>query len=194
LNSIHNIHPFLARDQAMNSNRKLDSIRLNIKRVLCHRHVMLPLLLLTALQAQAEASKPCVDLKNTAQVEQQYTDAQGKAATRLVEPSKIIPGNEIVYTITATNVCDKPVNAVVINNAVPDHMSYVMNSAMGVGTDIIYSSDGKRFDKLDALSIKGADGSAHAAGAADIKNIRWTYNTAINPGQSGFVRFRATVR
>jgi uncharacterized repeat protein (TIGR01451 family) len=152
-------------------------------------------LLLCALNAQAQqpATKLCIELKNDAQMEQHYTDAQGKHATRLVTPAKVVPGNEVIYTITATNVCDKPAGNVVINNPVPEHMSYVMNSAMGVGTDITYSLDGKSFARLETLSIKNADGSTRAPRADEIKSLRWVYSTPINAGQSGFVRFRATL-
>ncbi len=155
--------------------------------------VALSLLALVNGQAQAQ-TKSCVELKNDAQIEQQYTDAQGKKATRLVAPGKVVPGNEVIYTITASNVCDKPATSVVINNAVPEHMSYVMNSAMGVGTDITYSLDGKTFSRLDALTVKNADGTSRAPRADEIKSIRWVYSTPINAGQSGFVRFRATVQ
>lgn len=154
-------------------------------------------LLLGALTAQAQTpaqtSKPCIELKNDVQLEQQYTDAQGKPATRLVAPGKVVPGNEVIYTITAANVCNQPAGNVVINNPVPEHMSYVMNSAMGTGTDITYSLDGKSFAKLEALSVRNADGTTRAPRADEIKNIRWTYNTPINAGQTGFVRFRATL-
>ncbi len=150
-------------------------------------------LLFGALNAQAQATRPCIELKNEVQMEQRYTDAQGKPATRLVAPGKVVPGNEVVYTITATNVCEQPAGNVVINNPVPAHMSYVMNSAMGVGTDITYSLDGKSFAKLETLSVKNADGSTRAPRADEIRSIRWVYSAAINAGQSGFVRFRATV-
>jgi uncharacterized repeat protein (TIGR01451 family) len=169
-------------------------MNININTLLSDR-VALALLLLAACNVQAQtATKPCIDLKNEAQVQEKYTDAQGKPATRLVAPGKVIPGNEIVYTITASNVCDKPVNAVVINNAVPEHMTYVMSSAVGTGTDITYSIDGKSFAKLEALSVKSAEGVTHTPNAEDIESIRWLYSTAINPGQSGFVRFRAMVK
>src|SRR4249919_1608370 len=69
--------------------------------------------------------KPCVSLKTEAQVEQDYVDAQGKPAKRLAAPGKVVPGNEVVWTITATNTCAKPADKVVIENAVPDHMVYV---------------------------------------------------------------------
>lgn len=154
---------------------------------------LLSALLLSAVNAYAQTAKPCIELKNEAQMEQEYTDAQGNKATRLVPPGKVVPGNEVIYTITAKNVCDKPVSNVVINNPVPEHMSYVANSAMGVGTDITYSLDSKSFAKLETLTVKNADGNARAAHADEIKSIRWIYGTAINAGQTGFVRFRARV-
>jgi uncharacterized repeat protein (TIGR01451 family) len=159
-----------------------------------NQHLALPLLLLSAVNVHAQSAKPCIELNNEVQMEQAYTDAAGKPATRLVAPGKVVPGNEVIYTVTAKNVCAKPATAVVINNPVPEHMSYVMNSAMGVGTDITYSVDGKSFAKLDALSIKNADGSSRVPRADEIKNIRWVYSTAIGPDQSGFVRFRAKVQ
>jgi uncharacterized repeat protein (TIGR01451 family) len=157
------------------------------------RIALLPIGLFAALNLHAEAAKNCIELKNDAQMEQQVTDAQGNKTTKLVAPGKVLPGSEVIYTITASNVCDKPATNVVINNPVPEHMTYVMNSAMGVGTDMLFSLDGKSFATLDALTVKNADGSSHAARAEEIKAIRWTYTTAINPGQSGFVRFRAKV-
>ena len=146
-----------------------------------------------ALLSQAALAQNCIELKNIAQQEQQYTDTQGKPATRLVDLGKVVPGTEVVYTLTASNVCDKPAANVVINNPVPEHMTYVINSAMGAGTDMQFSLDSKSFAKLEALTVRNADGSTRAARAEDIKAIRWTYTTAINPGQTGFVRFRATV-
>jgi uncharacterized repeat protein (TIGR01451 family) len=160
--------------------------------------VIMFFLLLGALnvqaQAQTQTAKPCVELKNEAQVEQQYTDAQGKQATRLVAPGKVVPGNEIVYTITAKNSCDKPATNVVINNPVPEHMTYVAKSASGTGTEITYSLDGKSFDKLEVLTVKQIDGVSRAARADEVKAIRWVVATAINAGQSSSVRFRATVK
>lgn len=141
----------------------------------------------------AQAAQNCIELKNEAQIEQEYTDDKGQKAKRLVAPGKIVPGNEVIYTITARNLCDKPVDKVVVNNPVPEHTTYVNGSAMGTGTDISYSLDGNSFAKHEALVVKNSDGSTRAARAEDIKQIRWVYTTPINPGQVAFVRFRTTV-
>jgi len=149
---------------------------------------------LAASGIASAAEKSCVSLNNEAQIEQEYTDANGQKAKRLVPPGKVLPGGEVVYTITAKNTCTTPADRVVVDNPIPQHMTYVMGSALGVGTDITFSLDGKTYAKLEALSVTQPDGKTRPAQAADIKSIRWTYGNAFAPGASGFVRFRATVK
>ncbi len=160
------------------------------------RHfILLSSMLIGAIDVHAQAvDKPCVELKSEVQVEQPYTDAQGKKTTRLVAPDKVIPGSQVIYIITAKNVCDKPASNVVVNNPMPEHMSYVANSASGTGTDITYSLDNKTFARLDALTVKNPDGSNRVPHAEEIMGIRWVFTTPINAGQTGAVRFRATVK
>lgn len=153
------------------------------------------IMLMGVVDVHAQAGdKPCVELRSEVQVEQSYTDAQGKKATRLVAPDKVIPGSQVIYIITAKNVCDKPASNVVVNNPVPEHMSYVANSASGTGTDITYSLDNKTFARLDALTVKNPDSSNRVPRAEEIMGIRWVFTTPINAGQTGAVRFRATVK
>jgi uncharacterized repeat protein (TIGR01451 family) len=157
------------------------------------------LLMITMLSASLSAyaqDKACVTLKTEAQVEQDYTDAQGKPAKRLVAPGKIIPGNEILWTITATNTCAKPADKVVVENAVPEHMTYVADSAMatGAGAAITYSLNGREFVKQSELTVREADGTTRAARADEIKAIRWIMGTAIAPNATAAARYRAKVQ
>ena len=157
------------------------------------KHLLLFTLMFGAAHAHAD-TKGCIELKNEVQMEQEYTDANGQKATRLVPPAKVVPGNEVIYTIVAKNTCDKSVEHVAINNPVPEHMSYVANSAMGTGTDITYSIDGKDFGKADALSVKDNEGKSRSAHADEINSIRWVYSNTFEAGATGFVRFRAVVK
>ena len=152
-----------------------------------------PALFAAAAAAHAQGPANCIELRNEVQMEQEVTDASGQKSVKLVPPAKVVPGNHVIYTITAHNVCAKPVDKVVVNNPVPDHLSYVADSASGPGTDISYSVDGKVFGKPGALMVKDADGSQHAARDEDIRSIRWVFTGAIAPGQSSAVRFRAAV-
>ena len=138
--------------------------------------------------------KACVMLKTEGQKEELYTDAQGKPAKRLVPPGKVLPGDEIIWTITATNSCNKPADRVVVNNNVPEHMTYVADSAMGVGTGITYSLDGRDYRKPGELKVREADGTTHPARPDEIKSIRWTFDNSFAANAVGFVRYRAKVQ
>ena len=152
---------------------------------------------LTSLLALAGAAhaqeKGCIELKTLAESEQEYVNEQGQKAIRLVPAAKVLPGDEVVWTIVAKNVCDKAAASIVIANPVPQHMSFVANSAMGVGTDITYSLDGKEFKTPNALVVSD-NGSTRAARADEFRAVRWTYNTAFQPGATAFVRYRALVK
>jgi uncharacterized repeat protein (TIGR01451 family) len=149
-------------------------------------------MLFASLTAFAQ-EKGCVSLKTEAQVEQEYVDAQGKPAKKLVPPGKVVPGNEIIWTITATNTCAKPAEKVVIENAVPEHMTYIADSATGSGAEITYSLNGRDFVKQSDLSVREADGKLRPAHADEIKSIRWVVSKSIAPNSMAVVRYRAKV-
>ena len=149
---------------------------------------------MTLLSAGAHAAdKGCVELKTTGETESEVVE-NGQKVKRLVPAAKAVPGDQIVWTITATNVCKTPTDNVVIANPVPEHMTYVANSAMGTGTDITYSVDGKEFKGAAELQVHAADGTARAARADEYRAIRWTYMAAFAPGATAFVRYRAVVK
>jgi uncharacterized repeat protein (TIGR01451 family) len=149
-------------------------------------------LLLASTTAFAQ-DKACVELKTTAETEQEVVE-QGRTVKRLVAAGKVVPGNEVVWTITARNVCDQAADNIVIANPVPEHMSYVAGTAMGTGADIAYSLDGKEFKRAAELTVLDADGTARAAHANEYRAIRWTYKAAFAPGATAFVRYRAVVK
>jgi uncharacterized repeat protein (TIGR01451 family) len=139
------------------------------------------------------ADKACIELKTSAEAEQEVVE-QGQKVKRLVPLGKVVPGSEVVWTITAVNVCKEPTANVVVANPVPEHMTYVANSAMGTGTDIVYSLDGKEFKSAAELQVRAADGTTRAARADEYRAIRWTYKNAFAPGATAFVRYRAVVQ
>lgn len=150
---------------------------------------------LLALANIAHAADPgCIELKTVAESEQEYTNDAGQKAKRLVPAAKVVPGDEVVWTITAKNVCGKAADNVVIANPLPEQMQYVANSAMGIGADIAYSVDGKAFDAPAALVIHDANGIRRTASADDYRAVRWTYKGTFAPGATAFVRYRATVK
>ena len=151
------------------------------------------MLMLGATAALAQ-DKGCILLKTVAELEQVTTDERGEQSTQLIPVEKIVPGNEVVYTVSATNICDQAAEHVVIDNPVPEHMNYVANSAIGPGTEVAFSIDGGfKFGKPDSLKVANPDGSERKAEPAAYTNIRWVMRNPLKPGDVAFARFRAVL-
>jgi uncharacterized repeat protein (TIGR01451 family) len=166
-----------------------------MKTAITHRGIAAALLALAACHAPAFAQAPkpgCVELKTEAAVEQEYADAQGQKAKRLAPPGKVLPGDEVVWTITAKNICAKATDNVAIQNPVPEHTTYVADSAMGPGAEITFSIDGLAFKKADALMVV-ENGAARVARPDEYKFVRWTFKDSFAPGATAFGRYRARV-
>jgi uncharacterized repeat protein (TIGR01451 family) len=136
----------------------------------------------------------CVTLKTEGQVEESYVDAQGKPAKRLVAPSKVVPGTEVIWVITATNACDKPAEKIAIENNVPEQMVYVSDSASGADAEITFSTNGKEFRKAADLIVREADGMSRPVRADEIKAVRWLLVKPLASKASASVKYRAKVR
>jgi uncharacterized repeat protein (TIGR01451 family) len=146
-----------------------------------------------SLSSQAFAQdQGCIVLKSVAEVEQAVVNDKGEKSTKLVPAGKVVPGVEVVWTVTANNVCKQPSDKVTINNAVPEHMTYVANSAVGPGSDVTYSLDGKSFGTAEQLVVK-ADGGERQARADEYRHIRWVFKNSLQPGAQAFARFRAVL-
>jgi uncharacterized repeat protein (TIGR01451 family) len=155
-----------------------------------------------ALWAQA-AKAPAVTLVNKAEmeieVEQKQPDGKVVKVKKLVEPQKIVPGDEVMYTTTYRNNTAAPYKAEHIINPVPANTRYVDGSAFGAGTEITFSVDGgKTYKAPKDLTIKDKDDKGkpreRPAEAADYTHVRWSFTAPLEPGKEGFVRFRAQVK
>lgn len=163
-------------------------------RIIAFRAALLAVSLGIGTTALAQsADRGCIELKTVAEVEETYVDANGNSATRLTPAAKVVPGDEVVWTIVANNVCTTPAGDVAITNPVPEHMRYVGNSAFGPGSNIEFSLDGAAFASADALTVAEADGSRRTARADEYSAIRWALPRPMGPSESLVVRYRAVV-
>ncbi len=144
-----------------------------------------------ATQALAE-SQGCVAVKTTAEIEKEVVNDQGQKSKVLVPAGKVIPGTEVIWTVTANNACKQASESVTINNPVPEHMTLVPNSAFGPGSEVSYSVDGKTFAAADKLTVQD-NGATRPARADELKYIRWELKSSLQPGASAFGRFRAVL-
>ena len=71
-------------------------------------------------------------------------------------------------------------------------MTLVPNSAIGAGSDISYSLDGKTFGPPTS-SPSQENGATRPARADEYKHIRWEFKNSLQPGASAFGRFRAVL-
>ena len=85
-----------------------------------------------------------LNVKTVVLTEEVTVDDNGERQTRLVDASKVVPGDEVIYTVTFANTSDEPAGNVVITNPLADEMTYVVGSAFGPGSDIVFSVDGGR--------------------------------------------------
>ena len=149
-------------------------------------------LLLTLFAGQALAA---IDLKTVSEVEITQTDDKGNKTVVRVPTKKVVPGTEVIYTITATNTGDKAAEKISVKDPIPEKMTYFDGSAFGAGTDITFSVDGgKKFDKPGKLMVKDAKGKPRQAAASDYTHIRWVFQFKLNPGDAAPVWFKAKVK
>lgn len=123
---------------------------------------------------------------------------KGITIKKLAPPQKMVPGDEVIYTVTYTNKTAKPAENITVTNPVPKHTRYRDGSAAGDNAEITFSVDGgKTFSTPDKLTVaakdKGGKDSVRPASGADYTHIRWVVKQNMAPGQSGTVRFRAVI-
>ena len=150
-------------------------------------------LLAIVLDAQVLAADArCISLKSMAEVEREVVNEKGEKSRKRVAASKVVPGTEVIWTITAENTCKQASENVTINNPVPAHMQLVPNSVTGAGSDVSYSLDGKTFGKPEQLTVQ-ENGAQRQARANEYKHIRWVFKNPLAAGATATASFRAVL-
>jgi uncharacterized repeat protein (TIGR01451 family) len=107
----------------------------------------------------------------------------------------VVAGDLLIYTVEARNPGPNALPQPVITTPVPEHMSYVADSAVAPGADVTYSVNGGRdFDKPENLLVRGPDGSSRRALAADYTHIRWVLKNPLKANSVAYARFRAILK
>jgi uncharacterized repeat protein (TIGR01451 family) len=140
------------------------------------------------------ATSDPVGIRAIAEVVEVRISDQGRTATQLVPAQRVVSGDEVIYTLEVRNAAASTMRVPVITYAVPAHMSYVADSAVGPGAEVSFSVDGGRnFDSPENLEIGTANGR-RAAAAADYTHIRWQLSKDLKANSVAFLRFRAHVK
>jgi uncharacterized repeat protein (TIGR01451 family) len=145
-----------------------------------------------AFGSDTEPAKGKVEVNVVAEKEIEVTGPDGKTMLQRVPAERVVPGDEVIYTITFINNGEEPAENLVVNNPIPQHMQYVPGSASDVMSAITFSvNNGKSFDVPEKLQVQDADGNPMPAKPTDYTNIRWTINEPVAPKSSGEVSYRA---
>ncbi|RJX66407.1 hypothetical protein D6858_12925 [Tsuneonella suprasediminis] len=112
----------------------------------------------------------------------------GAEKETLSEPTKVVPGDKLVFTTHYSNDTGEEVDDFVITNPIPEQVTLSEEGDFTVSVD-----GGKNFGQLAALSTKASDGTAGAATLNDVTHIRWAL-PKLKPGATGSVRFSAVIR
>ncbi len=154
--------------------------------------IVIVLVALTAVWAHAQGQ---IQLTSVAEVEVERFNQEGKKEVQRVKATKVLPGNEVIFTTLYENTGKEAAENAVITNPMPEHMIYTQNSARGMGTMITFSVDGgKTYDAPAKLFIFDASGRKFPARPQDYTHIRWSFGDPLPPGAKGEVSFRAILQ
>lgn len=135
-----------------------------------------------------------ISIKAIAEVEQ-TSQTPGRESTKLVPAARVVSGDTVFYTLEVRNTAPTSVQRPIVTYAIPAHMIYLSDSAVGPGTEVTYSVDGGRsFDAPENLRIQEPGGEMRSAAAADYTHIRWQLKNALKGNSVAFVRFRAQMK
>ncbi|MGB7405126.1 MAG: hypothetical protein WA906_05510 [Pacificimonas sp.] len=143
-----------------------------------------------AMTPMAALAAP-VELASEVFVERTETDANGKAAVKLVAATNVVPGDTLRFVINYANASDEAATDFIITNPLPASVAFVGSEGDAL---VELSVDGSRFGKLASLSVVGDDGTPRAARPDDVTHVRWTFADAIPAGASGTVLYRGRLR
>lgn len=96
--------------------------------------------------------------------------ADGTVRTRLVAPTRVVPGDRVVVVLAYRNTGTRPLADLVLVDPVPAGIVFRDGDA---ASGIEVSADGRSFAPLAALRVASPGGVSRAATAADVTHVRW---------------------
>jgi uncharacterized repeat protein (TIGR01451 family) len=156
------------------------------------RMVSIGLGLLIVASHNAWAQSP-VSLKSTVETERMVKQADGQMLPKRSPVKSAVPGEEVIFTNTFSNVSTQPAADLVLTNPIATDLR--LKKAWGEGASITYSVDGgKTYAAPEQLKVSGKDGQHRAAKVDDYTHVRWMMQGSLAAGASTAVGFNAVVR
>jgi uncharacterized repeat protein (TIGR01451 family) len=144
--------------------------------------------------ASGQATSQALVVKAVAEVETRAVQ-NGRDIVKLAPANRVVPGDQVIYTLEIRNAGPTAVHDPVVTYAVPSHMMYVADSATGPGAEVRFSLDsGHFFDRPDNLHVSDTEGHSRPAKPGEYTHIRWKLKNTLKPNSVAFARFRAVVK
>ncbi len=162
------------------------------------KKIRIPLLSVALLLATASAwaQEPAgIELRATAEIEVAAEQPDGTVVVSRKEAVKVVPGDEVVYTMHYRNLAADEAQDVVITNPIPEHMHLMRTGGLPPELVLSFSVDGGgSFGALADLEVLGEDGRPRPATAADCTHLRWSFQRPLAPGEAGQVDYVAQLQ
>lgn len=146
-------------------------------------------LLGAAVASAAPTASGPVSLTSELKLDRVVTEAGVKKHV-LVTPSKVVPGDMLIFTTSYRNSGAKTITNFVVTNPIPKG---TVLASDGFGNFTASVDGGKSWGQLASLTVADGKGGRRAAQATDVTQVRWVI-TSIAPGSSGSVEYHAIVR
>ncbi len=132
-----------------------------------------------------------IDLKSEVFVERVVRASNGASTVVLQAPSRVLPGDNLVFILTYRNAGTAPASDFVITNPLPAAVSFQRSAE---GGEMVSIDGGRSWGRLAELRVTEADGRIRHAVPEDVTHLRWQMPDSVAAGQSGRLSFRGVVR
>ncbi len=152
-------------------------------------------LLFLTLPCAVFAAGENIRFESKAEIEVQVVNSQGQKELVRQQATIVVPGTQVIYTNSYTNLGSEPAEKLAITNPVPANMDFIAGSAQLDSAETTYSVDGgQNYNTPDNLTVTEADGTNRLAAAKDYTHIRWKLLKPLKPGEQGQVEYRALLK
>lgn len=148
--------------------------------------------ILATTAAIAPAAAGPLQITSSIMVEARSAAADGTTRVALVKPSRVTPGDKVIFVLSYHNTGAQPLSNVVLDNPLPKAIAYRSANPGSPAPDV--SVDGKTFGSLATLRVRSPDGSTRAASPNDVTSVRWRLASPIAAGSQGQFAFQAVLK
>lgn len=128
------------------------------------------------------------------EVAETETQPDGSVVVSYVPANRVVPGEQLRYTISFANGTEEAAEDIVLTMPVEPEVEYIEGSALRPGVTVLFSvDDGVSFMPRADLTVTD-DTGVRAATTADITHVSWRLDEALAPGAEGEVSLLAVLK